>query len=57
MHVCTIMHMHGVLFSLFSGNSGPNGIVSIGYAPAMFRGRTHFMKNQGASLRVCFEHS
>ena len=40
-------------FSFFADNHGPNGVVSIGYAPAIFRGLTHFSNNQGASLRVC----
>ena len=45
-------NVNNIHFSFFADNYGPNGVVSIGYAPAIFGGRTHFSNNQGASLRV-----
>ena len=59
MKSCTLthnIHMHVVhtqRHSTFEGNSGTNGIVSVGYAPLLFRGTNHFIGNHGTSaLRV-----
>ena len=39
--------------SIFEGNNGTNGIVSVGYVPVGFHGRNLFVGNNGtSSLRV-----
>ena len=40
------------MYSFFVGNSGQNGIVTIGYSPIKFFGANYFMENKGPSLQV-----
>ena len=40
-------------YSTFMGNSGGNGIVSLGYSPVKFSGTNLFVGNLGAAVRVC----
>ena len=37
---------------MFQENSGDNGVVSIGYSPARFKGNNTFIANIGTALRV-----
>ena len=49
----THTHNHHRSHSTFEGNSGTNGIVSVGYTPMVFRGTNRFIRNSGTStLRV-----
>ncbi|XP_064396716.1 uncharacterized protein LOC135343670 isoform X3 [Halichondria panicea] len=43
---------HDIVNCTFSGNTGRNGIVSIGYSPIRFSGTNNFINNSGASVRI-----